>query len=251
MRKLISSIAAFVLVAGLAWWGWNQVAPQVGAPTVPMPSWVPSIGGESNVAASSSGKAADKIRRGFTSAEIVPAAARASLNALPVKAAGSMKGYSRAKFPHWSKAKDFGWNPPQTGCDTREAALFRDADNGKAGGGCKITGTWLDPYGGKTWKSASDIDIDHMVPLAEAWKSGASGWTTAQRERYANDPLVLLSVKDNLNQSKGDKDPAVWKPPLKDSYCLYAQRWVAVKAKYKLAIDKSEKAALQSMLKGC
>ncbi len=69
---------------------------------------------------------------------------------------------------------------------------------------------WYSPYDGATWTAASDVDIDHMVPLAEAWASGAWAWTTSQRQTYANDlgGPELWAVTDSVSQSKGDKDPA-------------------------------------------
>jgi hypothetical protein len=181
-----------------------------------------------------------------------PAEASEALEKLKVMSPGSMAGYSREKFPHWSKALDFGWNPPQASCNVREAALIRDGEDVKVGSGCKvISGTWLDPYTGKTYTKASDIDTDHVVPLANAWRSGASSWDNEQRERYANDPDVLLSVEDKANQSKGDKGPEAWKPPNKAEWCDYAVRWTQIKTKYDLSVNEQEKAALEQMLATC
>lgn len=74
--------------------------------------------------------------------------------------------------------------------------------------GCDVeVGRWLDPYTGSTYTDPADIDIDHVVPLANAWRSGASGWSEAEREAYANDPEVLLSAEDNANQEKGGGTP--------------------------------------------
>lgn len=164
-----------------------------------------------------------------------------------------MSGYSREKFPHWSKADKFGWSPPQPSCNSREAALIRDGKDVKVvGNDCKVSsGTWLDPYTAKTFTDPSDIDTDHVVPLANAWRSGTSKWDNGERERYANDPDVLLSVEDNANQTKGDKGPEAWKPPNKAEWCDYAVRWVGIKAKYELSINEQEKAALAEMLNTC
>jgi hypothetical protein len=149
-----------------------------------------------------------------TSQVSTPAEASAALSKLKVASAGSMSGYSRDRFPHWSKASSFGWDPPQTSCDSRQAALIRDGKNVQVGKSCKVTsGMWLDPYTGKTYSDPQDLDIDHVVPLANAWRSGASSWDDKQRERYANDPEVLLTAEDNANQAKGDKGPEAWKPP--------------------------------------
>ncbi|HEX2098563.1 MAG TPA: HNH endonuclease family protein [Rubrobacteraceae bacterium] len=175
-----------------------------------------------------------------------------ALQELTVAAPGSMSGYSRERFPHWSKASDFGWAPPQTSCDVREAALIRDGQDVEVGSGGKVTsGTWFDPYTARTYTKPSDIDTDHIVPLANAWRSGASAWDDEQRERYANDPDVLLSVEDNANQAKGDKGPEAWKPPNKAEWCDYAQRWIQIKAKYDLSANEQEKEALEQMLATC
>lgn len=92
-----------------------------------------------------------------------------------------------------------------------------------------------------------------MVPLAEAWRSGASSWTTAQRQAYANDLTrpQLIAVTDNVNQSKSDKDPAKWLPSRTAYQCTYARAWVHVKHYYDLTVDSAEKSALQSVLNGC
>ena len=178
--------------------------------------------------------------------------ASATLQQLEVAAPGSMSGYSRDKFRHWSKASDFGWNPPQASCDAREAALIRDGEDVEVGSGCKVTsGTWYDPYTDRTYSDPQDLDIDHVVPLANAWRSGAPSWTEEQRERYANAPDVLLSVEDNANQEKGDKGPEAWKPPNEAEWCDYAERWVDIKAKYDLSVNEQEKETLNQMLDTC
>ncbi len=180
------------------------------------------------------------------------ASAEAALDGLKVSQPGSMSGYSREKFPHWSKASEFGWDPPQPSCDAREAALIRDGENVEVGRECKVeSGTWPDPYTARTFTKPSDIDTDHVVPLANAWRSGASSWDDEERERYANDPEVLLSVEDNANQSKGDKGPEAWKPPNQAEWCDYAIRWIGIKAKYDLSVNEQEKGALVEMLDTC
>ncbi|WP_405803342.1 HNH endonuclease family protein [Streptomyces sp. NBC_01187] len=162
------------------------------------------------------------------------------------KAEGSLDGYSREKFPHWI---DQG-----SGCNTREAVLKRDGEGVETGSDCYPTkGTWKSPYDDGSWTEPGDVDIDHMVPLAEAWRSGASGWTQDQRQKLANDLDIaqLLAVTDNVNQAKGDKDPAKWLPP-KDSYhCEYARMWIWVKHEYKLTADAPEKEALKKTLTTC
>ncbi len=118
--------------------------------------------------------------------------------------------------------------------------------------GCKVArGPWFDLYTECTYSGPQDIHIDYVVPLAEAWRSGASSWDDGRRERYANDPDVLLSVEDNANQQKGDKGPEAWKPPNEEEWCDYAERWIRIKAEYDLSVDEEEKAALEQMLGTC
>ncbi len=181
-----------------------------------------------------------------------PAGASKALGKIEVSPPGSMIGYSREQFPHWSDAQENGWDAPSPSCDVREAALIRDGEVVEVGDGCDVSsGEWLDPYTGSTYADPADIDIDHVVPLAEAWRSGASSWDEASRESYANDPNVLLSVEDNANQSKGDKGPEAWKPPREAVWCDYATQWIGIKEGYDLTVDEWEKAALEEMLGTC
>ncbi|KAJ5649156.1 uncharacterized protein N7484_002879 [Penicillium longicatenatum] len=178
----------------------------------------------------------------------IPTASTAQneLSALKVAAQGSQDGYSRDKFPHWIT---------QSGtCDTREVVLKRDGSGVVQSSSCAATsGTWYSPYDGATWTQASDVDIDHLVPLSNAWKSGASEWSTADRQAFANDLThpQLVAVTDNVNSAKGDKGPEEWKPPLASYYCTYAEMWVKVKSVYSLTITADEKSALASMLDTC
>ena len=177
------------------------------------------------------------------------------LEGLPVAPTGSMAGYSRDKFPHWaSDAAAHGWTEPDGSCDVRDTALLRDGEGVQINGDCSITaGTWLDPYTGRTLTASSVVDIDHVVPLANAWRSGASSaaWSIADREAYANDPEVLLSADAGANRAKGDKGPEAWKPPNRDYWCEYARRWIWIKSDWQLTINPAEKSALRQMLGAC
>jgi Protein of unknown function (DUF1524) len=173
--------------------------------------------------------------------------AKSELAALTVRADGSMTGYSRDKFPHWITL-------PGTTCNTREEVLKRDGTNVVTDSSCAAkSGTWKSPYDGATWTAASDVDIDHVVPLAAAWRSGAASWTQSDRQKFANDRTnpQLIAVTDNVNQAKGDQTPATWKPPLMSYWCTYAKMWVHVKFQWKLSVNKDEKAALTDMLGTC
>ncbi|KAG8726733.1 hypothetical protein FRC11_014611, partial [Ceratobasidium sp. 423] len=137
------------------------------------------------------------------------ATAKTYLSGLTVAVDSNSPAYSRDLFPTWDTISGT--------CNTRETVLKRDGTNVITDSSCAATsGTWVSPYDGATWTAASDLDIDHVVPLKEAWVSGARDWTTARREALANDLTrpQLLAVTDNVNQSKGDKDPAKWMPPL-------------------------------------
>ncbi|TDV50681.1 HNH endonuclease family protein [Actinophytocola oryzae] len=178
----------------------------------------------------------------------VPSAATAAreLAALTVAADGSMSGYDRDKFPHWHTVSG--------SCDTRETVLDRDGDGVEAGSDCAPTsGSWTSPYDGDTWSQPSDVDIDHMVPLAAAWRTGASSWTAARREAFANDldSPQLWAVTDNVNQSKGDQTPDTWKPPLESEWCEYSRAYTHVKYLYDLTVNAAEEGALEDMLATC
>lgn len=174
------------------------------------------------------------------------ATARTQLGSLRVAADGSMTGYSRDLFPHWHTV---------TGaCNTREQVLKRDGTNVVTDSSCAATsGRWFSPYDGASWTAASDVDIDHVVPLANAWRTGARSWTTAKREQFANDlsSPQLIAVTDNVNQAKGDKSPDTWKPPLTTYWCTYSRMWIGSKHKWALTVNSAEKSALTSMLDRC
>lgn len=165
---------------------------------------------------------------------------------LAIAPEGSQSGYSRDRFPHWTTVSGT--------CNTREWVLRRDGEGVQTGSDCQPTsGTWPSPYDGATWSNASDVDIDHVVPLAEAWRSGASEWTQSQRQEFANDldGPQLIAVTDNVNQAKGDQSPDQWKPPLMSYWCVYSSMWVDVKNTWELAATSTEAATLDDMLDTC
>lgn len=174
------------------------------------------------------------------------ATARTELAALTVRADGSSSGYSRDLFPHW--------NTVSGTCNTRETVLKRDGSGVVTDSSCAATsGSWYSPYDGATWTLASDVDIDHVIPLSNAWRTGASSWTTARRTQFANDITnpQLIAVTDNVNSSKGDQTPATWKPPRTAYWCTYSRMWVHVKYRYTLTVNSAEKSALLTMLDYC
>ncbi|MFD7297708.1 HNH endonuclease family protein [Streptomyces sp. NPDC059897] len=178
----------------------------------------------------------------------VPSAdeARDALAELKVAPHGSMSGYSRDKFPHWAEQGD--------SCDTRETALKRDGKDVKTDGECHAdSGDWVSAYDGEKFTDSGDLDIDHTVPLANAWRSGADDWTQEERKAFANDleHPQLLAVSAHSNRSKGDQGPDEWQPDVKDYWCTYARSWVSVKSTYELTVTDAEKKELTTMLGTC
>ncbi len=149
------------------------------------------------------------------------------------------QGYSRSLFKHWIDADG-------DSCNTREEVLIAESTSKAQVDpyGCKvIAGDWFSPYEGATYTQPSDLDVDHMVPLKEAWDSGAWNWTASQRQAFANDlsdPRPLIAVLNSQNRSKSDKDPSNWIPPRTSYLCTYLANWVAIKSRWKLSMDQSE-----------
>ncbi|MGC5022365.1 HNH endonuclease family protein [Micromonospora sp. DT47] len=158
-------------------------------------------------------------------------------------------GYNRDLFPHWIDADG-------DGCHTRNEVLLAEAvSSPTVSGTCTLSGgRWYSYYDNAYWTITSDLDIDHMVPLAEAWDSGARNWTTSRRQAYANDlgdHRPLVAVTDNVNQAKGDQDPATWMPSYSSARCRYVNEWVATKIRWRLTVDSAEKSALSSWANSC
>ncbi|MFF1367867.1 HNH endonuclease family protein [Streptomyces virginiae] len=174
------------------------------------------------------------------------AVARTQLAALRVAPVGTMAGYSRDKFTHWAQQGNK--------CDTREVVLERDGTDVNRDAECKaVSGTWKSLYDGVVVTEAGKMDIDHMVPLAEGWRSGAAGWDSARRKAFANDLThpQLLAVTAASNRSKGDQSPDLWQPPDKASWCQYGRAWTTVKSTYGLTVTEPEKKMLTTMLDTC
>jgi len=181
--------------------------------------------------------------------------ALAALGSLPVKGRAPKTGYHRSLFGQaWADVD-------RNGCDTRNDVLRRDP-NGyllKPGtNGCLVlSGTLHDPYLGtissfvRGRSTSSAVQIDHVVPLSDAWQKGAQQWSTLRRTAFANDLLNLLAVDGLTNQRKSDSDAATWLPPDKSYRCPYAARQIAVKAKYGLWVTGAERSALGRILAAC
>jgi hypothetical protein len=177
--------------------------------------------------------------------------ALAAAKALTVKGRAPKTGYDRDKFGSpWA-------DTDSNGCDTRDDILGRDlADVKFTDGDCKVASGTLDPdpYTGKDVTYArgrSQVDIDHIVALSDAWQKGAKYWDASKRIALANDPLNLRAVDASTNRSKGDGDTATWLPPNKAYRCTYVADQVAVKKKYGLWVTAAEQAAMVKVLSDC
>ncbi|WP_329391596.1 HNH endonuclease family protein (plasmid) [Streptomyces sp. NBC_01351] len=173
-----------------------------------------------------------------------------AVSALPL-AVEDRTGYRRTSFKHWNTG-----DLPSDGCNTRQEVLLSEAVEYPAiGPGCALSeGMWVSYYDDVSVTDASRLDIDHMVPLAEAWDSGASSWTAQRREAYANDQgqlSSLVAVTARSNRQKADQDPAQWLPPSAEALCRYGAEWTATKLRWGLAVDEAERDRLQDIAAGC
>jgi hypothetical protein len=156
-------------------------------------------------------------------------------------------GYSRSMFKHWVDADG-------DSCDTREEVLIAESTSRAQvdAYGCKvIEGDWLSPYDNAAHTNPSELDIDHMIPLKEAWDSGAWAWSAMKRQLFANDltdARSLIAVTAGQNRSKSDRDPSNWLPPQTQYRCTYLAEWVAIKSHWKLSMDQSEFGRIKNVL---
>ena len=158
-------------------------------------------------------------------------------------------GYNRDLFEHWIDADG-------DGCDTRREVLIQESLTPvTVEAACEIFGgTWVSLYDGFKSDNPSDFDIDHMVPLAEAWDSGASSWSDSRRRDFANDlssSYSLIAVSSSSNRSKSDGDPADWLPPDSSYLCEYVEQWIKVKQQWDLSVDEAEATAIADALSSC
>ena len=162
----------------------------------------------------------------------------------------SREGYDRSLFRHWIDADG-------DGCDTRKEVLIRNAtQTPTVGEHCNLSGgRWISLYDGRVFTGdGGGLDVDHMVPLAEAWESGAWAWSPAKRQAFANDlenRFALLPVSASSNRSKGARDAAERMPPDESSHCIYAIYWRDTKVAWDLTFDQAEVDALEIALARC
>lgn len=206
------------------------------APPTPAPATTTSVPGTNAAPAATSSVAVPPTTDPPTIQPTTPAGG--ALAALTVAEDGDGGvAYDRDLYGSWSRVR--------SGCDTRCAVLEDER---------RADGTWLSWYDGMVTSDASRLDIDHMVPLAEAHSSGAWQWNPSRRRAYANDllhPEALAAVSASSNRSKGSRDPSEWRPSDGSAWCRYATEWVTVKAAWGLTADRAEVGALREMLETC
>lgn len=158
-------------------------------------------------------------------------------------------GYDRDLFADW-------YDADRNGCNTRKEVLIAESlDPVQIGARCAITGgRWFSIYDNVETTDSSSFDIDHMVPLSEAWDSGAWNWNADQRKHFANDldqPFFLIAVTASSNRSKSDRDPAEWMPPNSGYHCEYVRIWIEIKRAWDLSVDQAEHDFLARKLASC
>ena len=170
----------------------------------------------------------------------------ALLDRLPVEVE-QPDGYDRDLFRHWIDADG-------DGCDTRREVLIAEAVTAPTvGGDCVLSGgVWVSRYDAETETgSGRGFDIDHLVPLKEAWESGAHSWDPQEREQFANDlgyEHSLVGVSAGSNRSKGAQDPTTWLPPEVSQRCWYTAAWIHVKVRWELSVDPTEADTLRNII---
>lgn len=158
-------------------------------------------------------------------------------------------GYDRELFEHWV-------DDDSDGCNTRDEVLIAESvEPVNLGENCDVlSGRWVSAYDGYESSDPSEFDIDHVVPLAEAWDSGANVWSPAKRRAFANDltsPLSLIAVSASSNRSKSDGDPNDWLPDDNSYLCQYVSSWLQIKDSWRLSIDQIEKTSLLEVVTTC
>lgn len=184
-----------------------------------------------------------------------PGSALEALAGLEVAGPGAGTDFSQAAFGEaWTDADG-------DGCDVRDDVLARDLTNATFsthGDPCRVrTGTLVDPYTGEALvfhrglDAARSVTVDHVVPLLDAWRTGARAWDDDERERFANDPLNLLAADEAATRAKDARDASAWLPPDHASRCPYVARQIAVKSAYGLAVTAAESDAMAAVLRDC
>lgn len=237
----------FAVLTAAGWWlAAREVSPaapvQPGQPTAP--AGRASTGATTGTAASA-----------VPTPVALPGTARDALSRITIRPKEPLTGYSRSMFgPGWQDVEG-------NGCDARNDVLRRDLSEVELRprtNGCIVErGRLTDPYTGEvvSFERGTDtsglVTVDHVVPLGNAWRTGARHWTPAQRVAFYNDPLELLAVRASTNQAKDGSDAAGWLPPRVRSRCAFVARVVAVKTRYGLWMTQAEHDAVERVLTAC
>jgi hypothetical protein len=255
-RVLIAVLVLFVLLGAGLWW-YRQDSTVAAAP--PDSSWSDAEPSDTSLPDAAppvaTGPSMSTGWPGGRPRVDLPATAAAGLALVEVRASDSSTGYSRLLFgPDWL-------DPDGNGCDARNDVLRRDlveVEIRPRTNGCIVErGVLRDPYSGVLQRfergpTTSDaVQIDHVVSLANAWRSGAQSWTAPQRAAFANDPLELLAVRKQSNADKDSADAAAWLPPQPSLRCAFVARQVAVKVAYRLRMTQRERDAIAAVLTSC
>jgi hypothetical protein len=231
-----AKLAVLAVAAGLA-------LPACGdAPQQP----VPDAAGRSDKSGTPAAGAAERPKRGRPRG----GTALAALGALTVKGRAPKTGYDREQFGgDWASID---------GCDMRQRILRRDLRRiiYEPRSDCEVSSGILDDrYTAQTIifhrGGVSEVDVDHVVALGDAWQKGAQQWSDRRRESFANDPLNLLASEASANRSKGDSDAASWLPPNKRFRCDYVARQIAVKRRYRAWVTAAERDQMARVLARC
>ena len=263
LRSRAAALGAMALATALAFIGGATATPSGQAPpAAPAPSGTSSASSSALPSASSTAAPTNPSTPSTSATpspakptRVPPAAAKgtalAAVVTLTVKGRAPRTGYSREQFgQRW-------YDSDRNGCDTRNDILRRDLSGRSMKNPCKVLAGTLDPdpYTARTvrfaYGGASEVDIDHVVALSDAWQKGAATWSVPKRVAYANDPLNLLAVAAGANRAKGDGDAATWLPPNRAFRCAYVARQVAVKGRYGVWVTSAERDAMVRVLSTC
>lgn len=169
--------------------------------------------------------------------------AREALTRIAVAPQGALQGFAVDQFGPWGRVGV---------CDTREEVLRRDGADVRTDQNCAAqSGTWYSPYDSIVERRPSEVDVDRVTSLADAWRSGAAAWTPARRAAFANDPRNLVTASTAAIHSKGANDAATWRPARMAYQCPYARIVITVKDAYRLTVTSAELVALHVLLDTC
>jgi hypothetical protein len=231
-RKAVAAIAVVAAAYGVVQW------------------WATGPSTDTATTSTATSSTAGATRSVTAAAPLTPDQARHALTELVVRPEDTGAHYSRAD---WGE----GWASHGHGCNTRELVLHAQGRGWvlgpSCGSVCPQTGPacWVSIYDNVAVWDPHRLQIDHVVPVAEANRSGTRNWTPQQRAAFYQDPANLVAVSASSNTSKSDDDPARWLPPNRGSWCWYAETWISTKTRYHLQADPPEVTALRSMLNTC